>query len=187
MRCVEIEEFCENLGPGDYDQDEVSDQTETYNCIAYAAGETDKKWWPSLRMQLTYYWPPHLPREEDLKETPENFVQAFATKGYRICRTGKLEKGIEKIAIFLGPTGVPLHAARQLESGKWTSKCGDYEDIIHKTLAAMEGRNYGKAAVYMRRRRDGKPFLMERIRSRFFTKTDRSLQRAPLLCAHPLA
>ena len=57
----------------------------------------------------------------------------------------------------------PTHAARQLESGLWTSKCGKLQDIQHETLQAIEGGLYGHPAVFLQRRRDGKPFLKEWI------------------------
>ena len=41
-----------------------------------------------------------------------------------------LEPGFEKVALYaLG--GVPKHAARQLSSGRWSSKLGDLEDVEH--------------------------------------------------------
>ena len=35
--------------------------------------------------------------------------------------------------------------------GKWTSKLGDWEDIDHDSLAAVEGVFYGKAVSFMKR------------------------------------
>jgi hypothetical protein len=127
-----------------------------YNCIAYAAGETDKRWWPHPD-KFAFYWPEHLPREPVNRETVENFLLAFEWKGYkRGCKNGEFEEGVEKVALFT-IAGVPKHAARQLESGCWTSKCGRLEDIQHETLAAVEGRIYGNAVFFLHRRRDGKP------------------------------
>jgi len=177
MRCPEIEACFENLGPADYDRNRVSPPTVDYNCIAYAVGETDKRWWPSIRWKGDYYWPPHLPREKPLEETLENFVRAFETKRYRVCKTAKPKKGIEKVAIYAGPAGNPLHAARQLESGMWTSKCGDLEDIEHKTIASMEGKHYGKVAIFLERKRNGKTFLTDRV-SEAFAKFCRVVRRA---------
>lgn len=42
--------------------------------------------------------------------------------------------------------GIPSHAARQLPNGRWTSKCGQAEDIEHD-LRDLEGRLYGKGCV----------------------------------------
>jgi len=163
MRCVEIEGYCQ-LKPEGYNQDpsSISSQTEQYNCIAFALGETQKPWWPSKRLKDDYEWPSHLVREEEGKETLQNFIRVFETKGYRVCRSGTLMRGIEKVAIFADLFRRPTHAARQLESGVWKSKCGDYEDIEHYDVNFCSA--YGTAAIYMHRRRDGKSFLMERIK-----------------------
>jgi hypothetical protein len=42
------------------------------------------------------------------------------------------------------------HAARQLPSGRWTSKIGVLEDIEH-SLRDLEGDEYGTATVLMKR------------------------------------
>ena len=97
------------------------------------------------------------------RETTWNFIKAFETKGYKICKDGRLKRGIEKIAIYaIGDN--PTHAARQLESGTWISKCGDLEDIKHPELSPLEGKSYGEVKVFMHRRRDGKRFVSDRIR-----------------------
>jgi len=90
------------------------------------------------------HWPQGIPREETIYA----FVQAYETLGYRLCFDEKLEPGIEKIAIYgleIPGQGIqPTHAARQLESGEWTSKLGDFEDISHTTLDALNGPVYGR-------------------------------------------
>jgi hypothetical protein len=103
-----------------------------YNCIAYAAGECAAPWWPSDAETEGVFWPPEAPREE----TMDAFVTAFKTKGY--CpiddmNTG-VEAGYEKIVIYVDAEGTPSHAARQLDSGAWTSKLGTCEDISHDHL-----------------------------------------------------
>ncbi len=172
MRCLEIEGAFENLDPNDYDQTKVSPDTQQlqigvrgkYNCIALAVCDEERWWWPDKRFPNDNYWPPHLQREHMFCETMENFIMAFETEGYTVCNNGRLDSGIEKIVIYArGDT--PTHAARQLESGIWISKCGDLQDIRHGTLACLEGKNYGKAEVFMRRRRDGKAFLFDRIKA----------------------
>ena len=166
MPCLELEHEIQSLIGTGYDQYPISPKTpplpKGYNCIAFAAGHTDsppgdmnRPWWP--HPNKFYFWPPHLPREYPGLETVENFVRAFEWIGYRRCKDGKLRTGIEKVVIFL-KNNRPTHAARQLESGLWTSKCGRLEDIQHETLTVMECSDYGKAAVFLHRRRDGKPF-----------------------------
>jgi hypothetical protein len=165
MRCLEIEAYCENLQPGDYDQENVSDQSEEYNCIAWALGKKDKPWWP-LKDSKRYHWPSQLPREEAGRETLDNFIRAFRLEGYQTCKSHRLRKGFEKVAIFASASGNPLHAARQLSSGRWTSKCGDYEDINHITLSAVEGRNYGMAVAFLERRTDQPLSPLDRVMNR---------------------
>ena len=130
----------------------TSEATRDYNCIAWAADDTSKPWWPIRIMPYPakqYYWPRNLPRVRTL----DNFVQAFALLGYETCSTSELEQGYVKVAIYVNANGAPTHMARQLESGAWTSKLGDDEDIEHSTLASVEGAAYGKAHTFLKRPR----------------------------------
>ena len=165
MACQQLEAALENLKGTGYDKYPISPQTpplpQGYNCIAYAAGHTDRTWWPSVNK--LYFWPDHLPRQHPGTETQENFIRAFEWKGYTVCKDGQHRRGIEKVVIFLKDNR-PTHAARQLESGRWTSKCGSLEDIEHETLFAVEGTAYGKAVIFLHRRTDGKPFWRQRMK-----------------------
>lgn len=121
-----------------------------YNCIAWAAGDTQRKWWPDTGP--IGHWPESVPREE----TTDAFVRAYGTLGFAVCLDGGLEEGIEKIALYgEGPAGVevPTHAALQLASGQWTSKLGDFEDISHSTVEAVAGPCYGRVLCYLSRPR----------------------------------
>jgi hypothetical protein len=62
-----------------------------------------------------------------------------------------LEKGFEKVAIYVKGNQNPTHAARQLDSGIWTSKIGNEEDIEHSSPAVLEGLEYGAVAVVMKK------------------------------------
>jgi hypothetical protein len=129
----------------------TSPATRRYNCIAWAAGEEFRWWWPDP--MGVGYWPLSVPRQVTLQA----FVAAFETLGYERCDGPGIETGMEKIAIFglrdfTGST-VPTHAARQLESGAWTSKLGSLEDIRHETLDLVGGPLYGIAVVHMKRTR----------------------------------
>ena len=121
MPCPELELAMPSLKGTGYDQYPISPQTDPapkgYNCIAFAAGHTDRPWWPHPNKFL-YYWPPHLPREPVGAETLQNFIRAFEWKGYRPCKNGNHKTGIEKVVIFM-KNNMPTHAARQLESGMW--------------------------------------------------------------------
>jgi hypothetical protein len=102
-----------------------------YNCIAHAAGITNKWWWPDP--DGFDYWPQGVLRER----TFAAFIHALATLGYGPCPDGALEVGWEKVAIYATADG-PAHAARQLENGRWTSKLGPDDDIEH-ALASYAG------------------------------------------------
>jgi hypothetical protein len=54
------------------------------------------------------------------------------------------------IALFADKNDFPLHAARQLPSGRWTSKLGELEDIEHG-LRDLEGDAYGTVVLIMKR------------------------------------
>lgn len=68
------------------------------------------------------------------------------------CVDSSLEAGYEKVAIFV-KNSLPSHAARQLESGAWTSKLGPSHDIEHDALSGVEGSEYGSVAKILRRPR----------------------------------
>jgi hypothetical protein len=98
---------------------EVTSPRDTgYNCVAWAAGDTTRWWWPA---EFPFaYWPAGVER----KETLTSFIHAFATLGYEYASSGEHESEFEKVAIFASRDGVPTHVARQLGDGSWTSKLG---------------------------------------------------------------
>jgi hypothetical protein len=67
----------------------ISDE---YNCIAWAAEDTEKWWWPSE----DGFWPDSLP----LVDALANFIQAFQLQGYLPCDNGELEAGYEKVVLY---------------------------------------------------------------------------------------
>jgi hypothetical protein len=124
----------------------TSPQADTYNCVAWAAGDTTNWWWPDEPDNPdSAYWPPGVPREETL----EAFRHAFATLGYAVCDHEGQEEEYEKVALF-ALAGAPKHAARQLPTGLWTSKLGPMEDIEH-ALHDLTGLVYGSVALVMKR------------------------------------
>lgn len=113
---------------------------DSYQCIAWAACDTSRKWWPIAAppelQPPEAYWPPDIPREE----TVECFVQAFTTLGYRPCEDARFEFGYQKVAIYADADMRPTHMARQHFLGRgWLSKLGDLEDILHLELTDVEG------------------------------------------------
>lgn len=150
--CSWIPGCFENVSSNGFDciRDCTSDSTPQYNCIAWAAGKTNEPWWPTDQIQ-GYFWPPGLPREPIDQETVGNFVKAFETEGYLVCDDGAIEQGFEKIAIYADTNKRPLHAARSLSKGVWSSKMGDLEDIEHATLEAVAGKQYGSPVAFLKR------------------------------------
>ncbi|HTU91632.1 MAG TPA: hypothetical protein VMF69_16230 [Gemmataceae bacterium] len=122
----------------------TSSASDVYNCIAWAAGDTEHWWWPGDPART--YWPLGAPRLETLAA----FRDAFAILGYVVCEQADLEQGFEKIALFADSDGTPTHAARQLGDGTWTSKLGMSEDIQH-ALENLVGTVYGSIAQILKR------------------------------------
>ena len=121
-----------------------SDPSDNYNCIAHAYGIDNRPMWPG--QPAPYWWPPGVSDDD----TVESFVSLFQAIDYELCSTGELETGYEKVAIYATQNG-PAHAARQLSSGKWTSKLGNAADIEHDSLDALSGPSYGTAVRFLRR------------------------------------
>jgi hypothetical protein len=133
-----------NLNAGNHHDTGPADPM--YNCIAWAAG-IDNDWWDAARGRT---WPGNAPR--DYKVT--SLVIVYESVGFVLCADGSLEDGIEKIAIYAdGPEYT--HAARQLETGKWTSKMGPDERIEHDTPQDVVGPAFGQVTAFMKRPRPG--------------------------------
>ncbi len=122
----------------------TSPATLKYNCVAWAAEEEDRWWWPDTMSQA--YWPNGIPRARSL----ESFMTAFSTLGYAICADGNPEEGFQKIAIYADSLGRPTHVARQLGEAGWTSKLGKGIDIGHE-LDGLKGTKYGAVVQFMKR------------------------------------
>ena len=140
---MSLAQFFPKLG-NDYSV--TSHRDRRYNCIAWAAGVKETWWQPDEHG--IFYWPPDIPRQYTL----EAYVEAFATLGYEVCDNDYLEDGYEKVAIFVEGNS-PEHVARQLSSGRWTSKLGMLEDIEH-ALQGLSGEKYGEVVKVLKRRRE---------------------------------
>lgn len=124
----------------------TSKDTEDYNCIAWAAGETDRKWGhPGAPY---YFWPDGIPNNQSV----DAYKAAYATCGFVECADAVLEAGYVRIAIYAHGNDVQ-HAARQLSNGEWTSKLGDGWDIEHVDLNGVESAIYGQPVAFMKRLR----------------------------------
>lgn len=125
---------------------ETSDATARYNCVAFGVHDTNQ-WWELIAVPIKgYYWPPGVKRGD----TVESWIQVYELHGFRLCEDAVLEPGSEKVAIY-EKHEEPMHVARQLKDGTWTSKLGPDEDIEHNTLDALEGELYGAVIKILKR------------------------------------
>lgn len=120
----------------------TSEASTVYNCIAWAAGD-DSNWWD---WHPFAFWPEFAPHSLDV----EALVQVFAGLGYSICDDAGLETGYQKVAVY-AIDGRWEHAARQMANGQWTSKLGEFEDIVHPSPDDLTGELYGEVYCVMRR------------------------------------
>jgi hypothetical protein len=139
---MSLEELFPGLRPGTYLVTSPVDGD--YNCIAWSVGNTHDWLWPGD--PAVSVWPAEVPHEETLTA----FEILFGRYGFVACATEELDPGVEKAALFATADGFPTHAARQLPSGRWTSKLGKSEDIEHD-LHAIEGEVYGGVLRIFRR------------------------------------
>lgn len=121
----------------------TSPATTDYNCVAWAA-EDSKRWWQPGVFWLPADWP-----GDDYGLGALESV--FRLLGYADCgRDAGLQPGFQKVAMY-GFGFLYTHAARQLPSGKWTSKLGRSQDIEHDTPDDVAGGVYGEVVQIMRR------------------------------------
>ena len=149
MQIWDLEKEHPNLKTSGYEI--TSESTDLYNCITWAAGD-DSIWWSHA---VGDYWPASVPR------SPEAWalVLVFESLGYAVCDSDALEPGYEKVAVYV-QNGEWRHAARQLSDGRWTSKIGQFEDIIHPAPENLVDDSYGSIHCIMRRQSAAFPFAM---------------------------
>ena len=138
----ELESVFPHLTP--FNHSITSPVSPDYNCIAWAAGDTERWWWPLAGSFA--YWPSNVP----VQETLDAFIIAFGTLGFIPCENQNIEHGHEKIAMYVDDTGKPTHAARQLPNGRWTSKLGQGQDIEHE-LDGLTDSLYGTVVQVLKR------------------------------------
>ena len=122
---------------------EIVDQpTEQYNCIAYAAGDTSKWWWPDG----INYWPPWARETSRI----ESLIEVFAGLGYEQCAHNDTEDGYQRVVLY-EVDGEMKHAAMQMPNLRWRSKMGQGPVIEHLSPESLSGGMYGDATAYMLR------------------------------------
>jgi hypothetical protein len=114
-----------------------------YNCIAWAAGD-NTRWW---QWNYPYTWP-----KATRNRSTAAAVELFLNQGFAKCgMQEEWEAGWEKVAIYENQAGY-THAAKQLDSGIWSSKLGKGEDIEHRFLNDLAGGAYGQVAQVLKRK-----------------------------------
>jgi hypothetical protein len=134
------------------DYEVASPRDASYNCIAFAAGDTTRKWDPNALLQPGYYWPPAALRDDGNNDLTA-LKRMFEVIGYSECDNGNLEPGFQKVALYAVTEDSWQHAAIQDESGAWLSKLGDEYDVRHKSPHCFEGSIYGQVMCFMKRKR----------------------------------
>lgn len=132
-----------NLANEDYEI--VAPETDQYNCIAYAAGDTSQPW----SDEPQDYWPREVPRDP----TIEGLRKLFRWLGYKKCKGPRLERNYQKVALYAQQNSW-THAALQMPNGRWRSKLGDGPLLEHRAPPSLEGDEYGRPHIYMRKRRE---------------------------------
>lgn len=100
------------------------------------------QWWSH---EYGFHWP------ADRSRAINSLVLVFKSLGYEECDDDKLESGFERVVLYCKGTKW-MHAARQIETGEWTSKLGIKWDIAHKSPEALCDY-YGPIHCYMKRQR----------------------------------
>lgn len=122
---------------------ETSPESRAYNCIAWAAEDSSRWWQPGI-----YWLPMDWPADDFGIGALEGVFRAL---GYEDCGLdADWEPGSVKVALY-GSGFLYTHAARQLPTGKWTSKLGKGIDIEHDTPDVVAGGLYGDVMQILRR------------------------------------
>ena len=129
----------------------TSPKDASYNCIAFVAGDTTRKWDPGMLPEPGYYWPPDALVDDD-NDDIDALKRAFAVIGFEDCENGSLEAGYRKVALYALKEDDWLHAALQEQNGEWSSKLGVGYDIRHKSPHCLEGSVYGTVVCFMKKR-----------------------------------
>lgn len=126
----------------------TSEEDGYYNCVSWAIGDgiKDVRYDPLDPMGV---WPESLPRNTLL----QTFVRLYVEfNGFETCDSGVFEPGFVKVALYSDSSNEFTHVARQLDSGLWTSKLGDWEDIEHADPECLQLGLYGRVRVFLRRK-----------------------------------
>jgi hypothetical protein len=78
------------------------------------------------------------------------YIDYFTRLGFNEIDGKELQERVLKIAIYSDNNNDFKHVSRQLQdNGKWVSKIGDWEDIVHDSPEALLGKSYGTKLVIL--------------------------------------
>ena len=127
----------------------TSSKSPIYNCTALDAGEIHQ-WWEydaTTSLGVQTYWPPGFPPGDTVADVSNVFQAVFH---YGPTTDRRARPGFEKVALYGYEDGGFAHIARQLRSGRWSSKLCELYDLEH-ALSDLEGRVYGRVAAILER------------------------------------
>lgn len=129
----------------------TSHATDAYNCIAWACQYEDRWMQPTEfppGFDTIVYWPEGAKQGNHIS----CLIDAFSKKGYNICDSWEMEKGFQKVALYVKKgTEDWSHASKELRTGVWSSKLGRSNDIQHSNPYTIEGGTYGDVYCFMKR------------------------------------
>lgn len=136
----------------------TSTDTDSYNCVGWVHNDVEHYWDPD------HHWPQAVDASDDSEDDLASYLDLFKWMGFEPCEDGSLEDGYLKIAVYsvehaaLGQAKREFtHVARQLPSGRWSSKGGVLQDFRHELDALEESGvlKRSKVSDYLRRKDDG--------------------------------
>ena len=98
----------------------TSPATVRYNCIAWAARNTERWWQPGV------FWPVDSSRDD---HGIGNVVEAFRSLGYEECDDGTLEAGFEKLALY-GSAMMYTHAGASCRTESGRASLGNCRTLL---------------------------------------------------------
>jgi hypothetical protein len=129
----------------------TSSKTPIYNCVAWAVDDI-QQWWEYgaiTSLGIPTYWPPGYPAGDTVADVSNVLQGVFH---YTLTTDRRARLGTERVAIYGYPDRNFAHIARQLESGRWSSKLGELYDLEH-ALNDLEGRVYGRVMTILERQK----------------------------------
>jgi hypothetical protein len=132
---------------------QMSPEDPDYNCIAWAYQMLKNRWMEpnsgiEQELDAVYWWP------DDAEEgySPDCLKDVFVKGGFVECESWEHEDGYIKVALY-EKDGEWTHASREcLTKRSWMSKLGEHNDIYHDNPCSVEGKEYGKAFCFLKKK-----------------------------------